>query len=79
MNREPAVIIGAIEAVIIAAIGLIGVMLEWEPALTASAVGAASAIVAFAGALVTRGKVYSPATHDAAVQEALYTPVPRDG
>lgn len=72
MQREPALIIGSIAAVINASIGLIAVMLDWDQELTVSAVAAATAIITFVGALITRGVVYSPATYDADVDDALH-------
>lgn len=76
MQREPAIIIGSIEALVISVIGLGGVLLAWDSELTASAVAAASAVVAFLGALLTRSRVYSPATYKADVEAALYTTPP---
>jgi hypothetical protein len=78
LQREPAVIIGSVVAVANAAVGLIAVILGWDEELTVAAVAAVNAVLTFLGAVWTRQSVYSPATHGAAVAEALYTPVPKD-
>lgn len=76
MQREPAIIIGAIATVLNAAVGLIAVILGWDEELTVAAVAAVNAIITFIGAILIRGRVYSPATHAADVESALMTPPP---
>jgi hypothetical protein len=73
MRNEPALIIGALEAAVIAVIGLLAVILGWDDNLKVAAVSAGAAIVAVIGAVWTRSSVYSPATYDADVNTALYT------
>ena len=57
MSREPAIIIGLIDALVIAIIALVAYLLDWEAELVALVVGVAAALVAVIGAIVTRGRV----------------------
>lgn len=75
MQREPLVLIGLVSAAVIAVLEAVGNDLL-PPGVTAEVITIIQAIVAIAGVLFARQKVWSPASHDAAVDEALYTPVP---
>lgn len=79
MQKEPVVIVGAIEAAVIAIIGVIAASAGWDADFTALVVGAAGAIVALIAAIVARMRVFSPATHEAEVQAALMEPPPAGG
>lgn len=59
MKNEAAVIIGAVDAALIAVIAVVAIQLDWDASVTAAVVGALSAVVAAVGAILTRGKVYS--------------------
>lgn len=76
MRTEPALLIGAIIAVANTLVGLVAVLLGWDEDLKIAAVAAVNAVMTFIGALITRSQVYAPATYEADVEEALYTPVP---
>jgi len=57
MRSEPAVIIGALESLVIAAITFAAVLFEADAELTAAVVGLGSAAVAVVGAIITRSRV----------------------
>ena len=77
MQTEPAVIIGSVGAFIIALVPLLArtfgwtddLSKEWETMLLAAWTVIGGLITAF----LIRSRVYSPATHDADVQDALRT------
>lgn len=71
MRSEPAILIGAAEAAVIAVLGVLAIVLGWDDELAAAVVAAAAAIVALLGAVWTRSQVYSPATYDADMDAAL--------
>ena len=79
MKTEPVAIIGAIEVAVVAILGVLAVILEWDPELSGAIVAAASAVVIAIGAIWQRMAVDSPATVERKVRDALYTEVPRDG
>lgn len=68
MDKEPAIIIGAIGGAIIAAIQVLAP--QFFPDLEEMAVQAVQAIVAILTVLAIRWKVFSPATHEAEVAAA---------
>lgn len=74
MSKEPAAIIGTIGLAIIAAIEVLGP--EFFPDLEPIIVQAVQAVIAILSVLAIRMKVFSPATHEAEVAEALETPAP---
>jgi len=74
MSKEPAAIIGTIGLAIIAAIEILGP--EFFPDLEPILIQAVQAIVVVLSFLTIRMKVFSPATHEAEVAEALRTPAP---
>ena len=80
MRTEPAVIIAALGGIITAAIPLLARTFGWTDDLAAEWETLLNAALILIGVLITgvviRAKVYAPATHEAAVQDALYTPVP---
>lgn len=57
MNREPAVIIGAIEAFAIAVVTLVAYHLGWEETQTALWLGVVTAAIAFVGSFFIRARV----------------------
>jgi len=57
MKSEPAVIIGALESVVIAIITFAAVMLDADAELTGAVIGLGSAAVAVIGAILTRSRV----------------------
>lgn len=57
MKSEPAIIIGAVEAVALAAIGLVAVLLEWDAELTAAVVAVVGPVLALVAAVLTRSRV----------------------
>lgn len=70
LQKEPAVLIGAIEAAAIALVGVVAVAFEWDPEFSAVVVGAVGAVIALIAAVLVRLKVYSPATYEADVEAA---------
>lgn len=80
MNTEPVVIIGAIGAIITAAIPLLARAFGWTEDVSREVETLLLAIVTLGGMLITalviRSKVYSPATHDADVDAALHREPP---
>lgn len=56
-KAEPALLIGLIEALVIAIIALVAYLLDWEAELVALVVGVASAAVAVLGAVAIRDRV----------------------
>lgn len=59
MKNEAAVVIGAVNAALIAVITAVALTMEWDTTVTGAVIGAVSAVVAAVGAIVTRGRVYS--------------------
>jgi hypothetical protein len=57
MDKEPALIIGALDAAVVALIGVAALVFDIESDLVAALVVAASAIVVLAGAVLTRARV----------------------
>jgi len=57
MKKEPAVIIGAVEALILAVIGLVAALADWTPDATAAVVAVVAPTIAIVTSLVTRSKV----------------------
>jgi CHASE2 domain-containing sensor protein len=58
-QREPAMVIGSIEAFLIAVVALVAFLLGWGGETVALVVGVVSAGIAVASSLVTRSKVAS--------------------
>lgn len=81
MNTEPSVIIGAVGAIITAAVPILAKALGWTDEIAAEWETLLLAVWTVVGMLVTafviRQKVVSPATHDAKVEEALLTDPPK--
>ncbi len=57
MDKEPALIIGALDAAVVALIGVAALLFDIESDLVAALVVAASAVVVLAGAVLTRARV----------------------
>ena len=62
MKKEPALISGAIAALVIATVPLVGYLVDWSDGLTALVVGVVGALMAVVSAVITRSKV-SPVVH----------------
>ena len=56
-SKEPALLIGLVEAAVIAVIGVIAYVAAWDAELTALIITAAAAIVAVVGAFAIRRQV----------------------
>ena len=69
MQKEAAIIIGSIEAVILPLIALISRLLGWDAELTSAVIAVVGPTVALIGALLTRGRVYSEATVERLLKE----------
>lgn len=75
MNREPAVIIGSVVALVDAAlIAIVAFGVDLTKEQTAAVMGVASGIATLIGAYVTRGKVWSPESVEEAIDEATALP-----
>jgi uncharacterized membrane protein len=77
MQREPVAVIGAIEVAVVALIGVLAAMLEWDAELSASVVAAASAVIIAIGTIWQRMAVDSPETVAKKVEDALNAPPPQ--
>ena len=55
--REPAVLIGLVEAAVIAIVGLVAYVFGWDTELAGLVVAALSAVVALVGAVAIRRRV----------------------
>lgn len=64
MKSEAVVIIGAVDAVVVAVIALVAWVLGWETEFAALLVTALQSVVVLVGAIITRGQVYSQETVD---------------
>lgn len=62
LAKEAAIIIGAIDAVIVAVIALVAWVFKWDTEFAALLVTAAQSVVVLVGAILTRGQVYSQET-----------------
>ena len=62
MKKEPALISGAIAALLIALVPFVGYLLDWSDGFTALTVGVVGALIAVVSAVVTRSKV-APIVH----------------
>ena len=76
MNREPIAIIGTIEVAVVALIGVLAAVLEWDEAMSAAVIAAASAVVIAIGTVWQRMSVDSPDTVAAKVDTALHAQPP---
>lgn len=74
LAKEAAIIIGAVDAVVVAFIALIAWVFKWDTEFAALLVTAAQSVVVLVGAIVTRGLVYSQESYE----EALRTPPPQE-
>ena len=83
MNREAAITIGAVEALVLAAIPILARVFGWDLDLqddiTVLAIAAVAVLVPLIGAAITRIFVWSQQSHDAAVKKALHRLPPEDG
>jgi hypothetical protein len=77
MQREPVAVIGAVEVAVVAVIGVLAAIFEWDAELNATVVAAASAVVIAIGTIWQRMSVDSPATVQQKVSDALNTPPPQ--
>ena len=69
LAKEAAVIIGAVDAVAVAAVALVVYALDWDMELGVLLVGLIQATIVMVGAILTRGQVYSKATVDELLAE----------
>ena len=63
MKKEPAVIISAVEALVLSAISLLALLLNWEAEVTAGVMAIVAPAIAIITGLVTRSQV-SPAVSE---------------
>jgi len=64
LNSEAAIIIGAVDAVAVAAIALAVYVFNWEAEFGVLLAGLIQATIVMVGAILTRGQVYSQASVD---------------
>lgn len=71
LAKEAAIIIGAIDAVVVAVIALVAYMLNWESEFAALLIAALQSVIVLIGAIATRGQVYSKETYERDIEAAL--------
>ena len=64
LAKEAAIIIGAVDATIVALVALVAWVLKWDTEFAALLVTALQSVIVLIGAILTRGQVYSQATVD---------------
>jgi len=79
MQTEPVAIFGALEVALIAILGAIAVVFEWDSEMVLAIGGLITAAILVLTTFAQRSRVDSPAAVEAKVNEALYAPVPEDG
>ena len=78
MNTEAVSVVEAIKVAAIAFVGVAAVMLGWDPEFETLVIAAVAAVIMAVGAWIQRSNVWSQASHEEVVDEALHTPVPLD-